>query len=152
MQKPGNVGPEREYEDTTYDDFKRSAKILGECAGRVAMGELDIGEGVLEYVELSLEELGVNAHLGTAILVMPIAKVVSWRELPIGLDELERGIYKTLEAASNRDAVLVCQAIRKMEPAGLQDPVFRDSDLGELLREIERSGISYLEWMSRGGG
>ncbi len=150
MDKPGNIGPGQDFSDTTYSDFLVSIHIIGKHAELVSLGKETFGEGILGYVRESLEELGMNAHLGTALLLMPLTKTASGLTLPTSTNILRERLRSVLDEAGEAESILVCRAIKEMSPAGLRDPYFVQTSIEEMAKSIEKEGIAYREWMNRG--
>ena len=150
VDKPGNVGPSRDFQDTRLSDFFVSALILGEECDKVASGKKGFGQGVYDFVSESLNAISVNAHLGTSILFMPVAMSTRDSALPMDLDALKNRLEWVLEDAGWMESYMVCKAIRAMSPGGLSDPSFYEPSVGELLDDIGANRTSYLCWMSLG--
>jgi triphosphoribosyl-dephospho-CoA synthase len=71
-EKPGNVTPSHDFDDTSYEDMLRSGIVLGTELGRA--GERGVGETVLAAVRASREAAGANTNLGIALLLAPLAR------------------------------------------------------------------------------
>lgn len=85
-RKPGNVGPENDFPDTSYEDFIAGSIAIGEGIGlsadngfRAGKGEIDvneigIGNSILKCVsDVKGSHGGGNTHLGMVMLFVPIA-------------------------------------------------------------------------------
>src|SRR5215208_70011 len=71
-EKPGNITPSHDFEDTTFEDMLCSGIALGRELGRA--GERGVGETVLAAVRASRAVAGANTNLGIALLLGPLAR------------------------------------------------------------------------------
>ena len=71
-EKPGNITPSHDFDDTSYEDMLRSAIALGPEIGRA--GERGVGETVLAGVRATRAVAGANTNLGIALLLAPLAR------------------------------------------------------------------------------
>src|ERR1700754_3473914 len=71
-EKPGNITPRHDFEDTSYEDMLRSAIALGPEIGRA--GERGVGATVLAAVRATRAVTGANTNLGIALLLAPLAR------------------------------------------------------------------------------
>src|SRR3954454_3121386 len=69
-EKPGNVTPSHDFEDTSYEDFLKSAIALGPELVR----ERGVGAAVLAAVSATRRVSRANTNLGIALLLAPLAK------------------------------------------------------------------------------
>src|SRR3954451_8128421 len=69
-EKPGNVTPSHDFEDTSYEDFLKSAIALGPELVR----ERGVGAAVLAAVSATRRVSRANTNLGIALLFAPLAK------------------------------------------------------------------------------
>jgi triphosphoribosyl-dephospho-CoA synthase len=113
-EKPGNVTPSHEFDDTSYEDMLRSAIALGPEIGRA--GERGVGETVLAGVRATRAVAGANTNLGIALLLAPLARAAV---LGVGVDTV-------LAALTVDDARAAYVAIRVAGAGGLDDPVEHD--------------------------
>jgi triphosphoribosyl-dephospho-CoA synthase len=85
-EKPGNVTPSHDFEDTTYQDFLAGSVALGPPIEEAAFRGYLAGIQELEFARIGIGELilqgvkdvrrshsGGNTHLGTLMLTVPIA-------------------------------------------------------------------------------
>src|SRR5215210_7625468 len=70
-EKPGNITPSHDFDDTSYEDMLRSGIALGPELGRAS--ERGVGETVLATVRASRAVAGANTNLGIALLLAPLA-------------------------------------------------------------------------------
>src|SRR5580765_6578925 len=63
-EKPGNITPRHDFDDTSYEDMLRSAVALGPEMGRA--GERGVGETVRAAVRATRAVAGANTNLGIA--------------------------------------------------------------------------------------
>jgi triphosphoribosyl-dephospho-CoA synthase len=117
-EKPGNVTPSHDFDDTSYEDMLRSGIALGPELGRA--GERGVGETVLAAVRASRGVAGANTNLGIALLLAPLARVA------LGGGPLRERLGEVLRALSVDDARGAYAAIRLAGAGGLDEPVEHD--------------------------
>src|SRR6476659_10838055 len=71
-EKPGNITPSHDFEDTGYEDMLRSAIAVGPELARA--GERGVGDTILAVVQASRRAARANTNLGIALLLAPLAK------------------------------------------------------------------------------
>jgi triphosphoribosyl-dephospho-CoA synthase len=111
-EKPGNITPSHDFEDTTYEDMLRCAIAIGP----ELVVERSVGETVLAVVETS--PAAANTNLGIALLLAPLAKAALAGGL---LRERLREVLRDLG-----DARAAFAAIRLAGAGGLDEPVEHD--------------------------
>ena len=117
-EKPGNITPSHDFEDTSFEDMLRSGIALGPEIGRA--GERGVGETVLAGVRASRGVAGANTNLGIALLLAPLARAaLSGSQLRERLGEVLRGL-------TDDDARAAYAAIRLAGAGGLDEPVEHD--------------------------
>jgi triphosphoribosyl-dephospho-CoA synthase len=117
-EKPGNITPSHDFDDTSYEDMLRSGLALGAELGRA--GEHLVGETVLAAVRASQDAAGANTNLGIALLLAPLARAA--REG----GPLRERLGEVLRALSVDDARAAYAAIRLAGAGGLDQPVEHD--------------------------
>jgi triphosphoribosyl-dephospho-CoA synthase len=117
-EKPGNVTPSHDFDDTSYEDMLRSGIALGPELGRA--GERGVGETVLAAVRASRGVAGANTNLGIALLLAPLARA-ALRGGP-----LRERLGEVLLALTVDDARDAYAAIRLAGAGGLDEPVEHD--------------------------
>ena len=117
-EKPGNITPSHDFDDTSYEDMLRSGIALGPELGRA--GERDVGETVLAAVRASRGAAGANTNLGIALLLAPLAHAAL-----IGGPLRER-LGDVLGALTVDDARAAYAAIRLAGAGGLDERVEHD--------------------------
>jgi triphosphoribosyl-dephospho-CoA synthase len=117
-EKPGNITPSHDFDDTSYEDMLRSGIALGLEIGRA--GERGVGETVLAAVRASREVAGANTNLGIALLLAPLG-----RGAPVG-EPLRERLRDVLGALTIDDARHAYAAIRLAGAGGLDEPVEHD--------------------------
>jgi triphosphoribosyl-dephospho-CoA synthase len=117
-EKPGNITPSHDFDDTSYEDMLRSGVALGPELGRAR--EQGVGETVLAAVSASRDAAGANTNLGIALLLAPLARAAL-----IGGPLRER-LGDVLRALSVDDARAAYAAIRLAGAGGLDEPVEHD--------------------------
>jgi triphosphoribosyl-dephospho-CoA synthase len=117
-EKPGNVTPSHDFDDTSYEDMLRSGIALGPELGRA--GERGVGETVLAAVRASRDVAGANTNLGIALLLAPVARAALTGE------PLRERLGDVLRALTVDDARVAYAAIRLAGAGGLDEPVEHD--------------------------
>lgn len=117
-EKPGNVTPSHDFDDTSYEDMLRSGMALGAELGRA--GERGVGETVLAAVRASRDAAGANTNLGIALLLAPLARAA------LSGGPLRERLGDVLRALTVCDARAAYAAIRLADPGGLEEPVEHD--------------------------
>ena len=117
-EKPGNITPSHDFDDTSYEDMLRSGIALGPELGRA--GERGVGETVLAAVRASRGVAGANTNLGIALLLAPLARAA------LGGGPLRERLGDVLRALTVDDARDAYAAIRLAGAGGLDEPVEHD--------------------------
>jgi triphosphoribosyl-dephospho-CoA synthase len=117
-EKPGNVTPSHDFDDTSYEDMLRSGIALGAELGRA--GERSVGKTVLAAVQASRDAAGANTNLGIALLLAPLARAA------LGSAPLRECLGEVLRALTVEDARDAYAAIRLAGAGGLDEPVEHD--------------------------
>jgi triphosphoribosyl-dephospho-CoA synthase len=117
-EKPGNITPSHDFDDTSYEDMLRSGVALGPEIGRA--GERGVGETVLAAVRASRGAAGANTNLGIALLLAPLARAALTGE------PLRGRLGDVLRALTVDDARNAYAAIRLAGAGGLDEPVEHD--------------------------
>jgi triphosphoribosyl-dephospho-CoA synthase len=117
-EKPGNITPSHDFDDTSYVDMVRSGIALGPELGRA--GERGVGETVLAAARASRGTAGANTNLGIALLLAPLARAAL-----IG-GPLRRRLGEVLRALTVDDARDAFAAVRLAGAGGLDEPVEHD--------------------------
>jgi triphosphoribosyl-dephospho-CoA synthase len=128
-EKPGNITPSHDFDDTSYEDMLRSGIALGPELGRA--GERGVGETVLAAVRASRDAAGANTNLGIALLLAPLARAA------LGGGPLRERLGLVLRGLTVDDARAAYAAIRLAGAGGLDEPVEHDvhDEPGVTLRE-----------------
>ena len=103
-EKPGNITPSHDFDDTTYEDMLRSAIAVGPELARA--GERGVGDTVLAVVQASRRAARANTNLGIALLLAPLAKAA------LAGGPLRERLAATLGALDVADARAAYAAIR----------------------------------------
>jgi triphosphoribosyl-dephospho-CoA synthase len=117
-EKPGNITPSHDFDDTSYEDMVRSAIAVGPELARA--GERGVGETVLAVVQASRRATRANTNLGIALLLAPLAKAA------LAGGPLRERVGETLRALDLQDARAAYEAIRLAGAGGLDEPVDHD--------------------------
>jgi triphosphoribosyl-dephospho-CoA synthase len=111
-EKPGNITPSHDFDDTTYEDMLRCAIAIGP----ELVVDRSVGETVLAVVQGSPAK--ANTNLGIALLLAPLAKAaLAGGPLRERLGEVLRDLG---------DARAAYAAIRLAGAGGLDEPVEHD--------------------------
>jgi triphosphoribosyl-dephospho-CoA synthase len=116
--KPGNVTPSHDFDDTSYEDMLRSGIALGPELGGAR--ERGVGATVLAAVRASRDAAGANTNLGIALLLAPLSRAAL---LGGPLRERLGDVLGALTVDDARDAYA---AIRLAGAGGLDEPVEHD--------------------------
>jgi triphosphoribosyl-dephospho-CoA synthase len=119
-EKPGNITPSHDFDDTSYEDMLRSGIALGPELAHA--GERGVGETVLAGVRASRGVAGANTNLGIALLLAPLARAA----LRTGDGPLRERLADVLRALTVDDARSAYAAIRLSGAGGLDEPVEHD--------------------------
>ena len=117
-EKPGNVTPSHDFDDTSYEDMLRSGIALGAELGQA--DQRAVGETVLAAVRASRDDAGANTNLGIALLLAPLARAA------LEGGDLRERLSELLRALSVDDARAAYAAIRLAGAGGLDEPVEHD--------------------------
>lgn len=109
-RKPGNVHPQANFQDMTYNDFLLSADIAAPILARAE--QQGVGATILQAVRETRQTIGRNTNLGMLLLLAPLAAVPASQTLAAGIAEVTRNL--TIEDARN-----VYEAIRLANPGGM---------------------------------
>jgi triphosphoribosyl-dephospho-CoA synthase len=115
-EKPGNITPSHDFEDTTYEDMLRCAIAIGP----ELVAERAVGETVLAVVEASRRVAPANTNLGIALLLAPLARAA------LAGGPLRERLGETLRALDVADARAAYTAIRLAGAGGLDERVEHD--------------------------
>jgi triphosphoribosyl-dephospho-CoA synthase len=119
-EKPGNVTPSHDFDDTSFEDMLRSGIALGGERGRA--GERGVGATVLAAVRASRDVADANTNLGIALLLAPIARAA----LSSAPGPLRERLGDVLRGLTVDDARAAYAAIRLAGAGGLDEPVEHD--------------------------
>jgi triphosphoribosyl-dephospho-CoA synthase len=117
-EKPGNITPSHDFDDTSYEDMLRSGIALGPELGRA--GDRGVGDMVLAAVRASRGAAGANTNLGIALLLAPLARAA------LTGGPLRERLGDVLRALTVDDARAAYAAIRLAGAGGLDEPVEHD--------------------------
>ena len=117
-EKPGNITPSHDFNDTSYEDMLRSAIAVGPELARA--GERGVGETVLAVVQASRRAAPANTNLGIALLLAPLARAA------LSGGPLRARLGATLRALDLADARAAYAAIRLAGAGGLDERVEHD--------------------------
>lgn len=135
-RKPGNVHPERSFDDAHYLDFILSTAAVAAPLDRVRRE--GVGAVVLEAVTATRRIVSTNTNLGMILLLAPLAAV------PPDV-ALADGIAAVLAATTVDDSAKVYRAIRLAVPGGLGTVSEQDvfSEPTETLRGVMTLAADY---------
>ncbi len=110
-RKPGNVHPERAFDDASHVDFLLSAAAIH--APLNAAAHRGIGATILDAVRATRRVVATNTNLGLILLLAPLSAV------PPEESDLRKGVSRVLERLSVADARDAYEAIRLAVPGSL---------------------------------
>ena len=119
-EKPGNVTPSHDFDDTSFEDMLRSGIALGGELGRA--GERGVGATVLAAVRASRDVADANTNLGIALLLAPLARAA----LSSARGPLRERLGDVLRGLTVDDSRAAYAAIRLAGAGGLDEPVEHD--------------------------
>ena len=117
-EKPGNITPSHDFDDTSYEDMLRSAIAAGPELARA--GARGVGDTVLAIVEAARRVAPANTNLGIGLLLAPLAKAA------LAGGPLRAQLGATLRALDVADARAAYAAIRLSGAGGLHERVAHD--------------------------
>lgn len=147
-EKPGNVTPTHEFDDSSYPDFLAGAIAIGSsieeaalrgyAAGRkeIYTAEIGVGKLILAGVsDVAESHKGGNTHLGTLMLMVPIAAATGMcMAQKTGFKRLRENLGVVLSNSTKEDAKNLYKAIRKARAGGLGSLVVKDASFIQLMR------------------
>jgi len=149
--KPGNVHRTADFPSTRFEHFLIGAASLYSPLRKAALGDMSYGQLLMEHVTLSYSlQRGGNTHLGTAMLLIPLAHAAGeWK----GGDseDLAKNATASLALTKPSDSVWFYRAIRmSMTEKALGSVV--DSDVPDVLdpeaeRKLTERGLNLMDIM-----
>ncbi|HDI72797.1 MAG TPA: hypothetical protein ENF58_01540 [Candidatus Altiarchaeales archaeon] len=146
-EKPGNVTPTHDFSDTRYEDFLagsiaiahtiEEATLNGYKAGKgeISISEIGIGRLIFEGVsDVKKSHSGGNTHLGTLMLMIPIASAAGMciPQRP-RFNELRKNIRKIIEGSTVDDSRNFYKAIEIARVGGIRKLIKKDISFHELM-------------------
>ena len=115
--KPGNIYPGRAFADLSYEQMLQSAAAISPIVAEAR--HVGVGRTVLRGVQAMHAAANTNSHLGTILLLAPLACVDDGKS--------HRGhIQRILAELHEEDTRCVYEAIRLASPGGLGDSAEAD--------------------------
>ncbi len=117
--KLGNVHPGASFADMRFEHFVASASAISECFRDTP--NVGVGEQVLSSVQQMRSACQTNTHLGTILLLAPLASAIHCcKQRSSGtLADLKAEIDATLTGLMPQDCANVYEAIQLTRPGGL---------------------------------
>lgn len=156
-EKPGNVTPIHDFEDTTYNDFLAGSIALGpaieEAAFRgylaglqeIELSQIGVGELILRGVkDIQGSHSGGNTHLGTLMLTVPIAAgagfcVAEGRTFR----SMRSAVIRVVESSTVKDSRDLYASIAAAKVGGLGKLIRKELTYAELMEaSAERDRIA----------
>jgi triphosphoribosyl-dephospho-CoA synthase len=110
--KPGNVSIKSAHPDTTAEDYITSSI---NSSNALFLKEYSLGERISYAINLTKKETSVNTNLGIILLCAPIIHAfIHFRHQP-----LKDSIHHLILHSAEKDTMLICEAIQKVNPGGL---------------------------------
>jgi triphosphoribosyl-dephospho-CoA synthase len=156
-EKPGNVTPSHDFEDTTYQDFLAGSIAMGPSIEEAAFRGYLAGLQEIEYAGISIGELmlqgvkdvrnshtGGNTHLGTLMLIVPIAAgagfCIAEKET---FEKLRPTVNKLLGCSTLKDSHNLYAALENAKVGGLGKLIKKQLTFAELMKaSAERDRIA----------
>lgn len=138
--KPGLV--DRLSNPDVYACFTASAVALYPCFLKAAQGT-SVGDAVLcSTREMMSWQKGGNTHLGSLLLLTPIAKAA----VEAGkIERLSRSLEKTLKQMDYRDLHKILKAIKMVGPGGLGKVAYLDVNNAKTYNLVKQRKTSVIE-------
>ncbi|MFQ5800664.1 MAG: triphosphoribosyl-dephospho-CoA synthase [Candidatus Hydrothermarchaeales archaeon] len=121
VEKPGNVGPRHDFEDTRYEDFVLSGIAMGRAVRKaVEFGMLfeKEGKGIGRLIRMAVEDAkrshrGKNTNLGPAMLIIPLSAAcgISIKKDSYTIKGLRDGVGAVIEGSTPEDTIDLYDAI-----------------------------------------
>ena len=110
--KPGNVSIKSPHLDTTAEDYVTSSI---NSSNALFLKEYSLGERISYAINLTKEKTSVNTNLGIILLCAPIIHAfINFKNKP-----LKDSIHDLILYSTEKDTMLICEAIQKANPGGL---------------------------------
>ena len=110
--KPGNVSMKSPHLDTTAEDYITSSV---NSSNALFLKEYSLGERIFYAINLTKEKVSVNTNLGIILLCAPIIHAfIYFKNKP-----LKDSIHNLILETTEKDTMLICEAIQKANPGGL---------------------------------
>jgi len=148
-RKPGNVDPEHDFPDTSYEDFLAGSIAIGDGIrisadngfkagnGEIEVSEIGIGNSILKCIsDVKGSHSGGNTHLGMVMLFVPIsagAGLCLGRREEFGTG-LRNCIVEVVENSTMQDSNNLYDAIGLSEVSGLGKLMRRKLPFHELMK------------------
>jgi len=148
--KPGNVGPDNDFDDTTFHQFLAGAVGARRGLSDAADGS-SVGDAFLRSVRGASEHEGGNTQFGALLLLVPLVRAESDGDI--------RRVNEVVEATTPEDAVLFYEAfdhtnvcVGEADEYDVEDPKSRERVANDgvslydvMERSAERDGVA-REW------
>lgn len=155
-EKPGNVTPTHDFSDTTYEDFLIGSIAIGSAVEEAALRGYQAGGGELPVSEIGVGGLilrgvydlkkahsGGNTHLGTLMLIIPIASAAGMCIHDGNFKRLQGNIKKIIEESTIKDSKEFYKAVETAGVGGLGELIKKEVSFHELMKfSAERDGIA----------
>ncbi len=148
VDKPGNVGPGHDFEDTAYEDFIVSAVSIGPAVkGAVefgmifAPGKPGVGNLIKTAVlDSRRRHPGRNTNLGLAMLIIPlsVSAGICMKEDTFTLQHLRKGVGTALQGSTPEDTLDLYDAVIASEAEVGKSDRFDVNDPDSKRRVLEK--------------
>ena len=118
--KAGNVHPGAAFVDMNYEDFRQSARSIGQVFDQLNIDS--IGTLIWSAIDANAREVGKNTNLGIVLLMAPLviaAKKIPRRQLGSSSNEWRSQVAMELDALTAHDSKMIYHAIARAKPGGL---------------------------------
>lgn len=146
-EKPGNVTPTHDFSDTMYEDFLagsiaiahtiEQATLNGYKAGKgeISVSKIGIGRLILKGVsDVKKSHSGGNTHLGTLMLMIPIASAAGMCIPQLGFGELRKNIREIVKESTVDDSRNFYKAIKIARVGGIRKLMEKEIPFHELMK------------------
>ncbi|MFZ2455163.1 MAG: triphosphoribosyl-dephospho-CoA synthase [Candidatus Altiarchaeia archaeon] len=156
-EKPGNVTPSHDFDDTTYQDYLAGSIAMGPSIeeasfrgylagiGEIGSDQIGIGDLILRGAkDVCSSHPGGNTHLGTLMLTVPIAAGAGLCIAKgAGFRSLRPAVIRTINSSSAEDSRNLYAALETAKVGGLGRLIRKELTFPELMEaSAERDRVA----------
>jgi triphosphoribosyl-dephospho-CoA synthase len=148
VNKPGNVGPNHDFEDTRFTDFLLSGIAIGDAVRKAVefgMVNKSGSEGIGALIRAAVEDSarrhrGKNTNLGMAMLAIPLSASagICIDKSRFSLSEIRKGVSKIIKGSTPGDTIELYDAITQSNAEVGRSDRFDVSDPKSKQRVLEK--------------